>query len=480
MTVINKKTLGNIAKVSGSNILNLTASVLAGFLLPKILGVSDYGYYKTFTLYKSYIGWLHFGIVDGIYIKYGGYDYSDMEQSKFQYYTKTLVLIEGLVAITVALISISILHEDLLFIFLSLSIYIIIKNLTTYYQYISQITGRFTEYATRTILMSCMTVLIICLFYVLNRVFDLIISYSIFIISVILLETSVLGWYVYTYRRISFGCDKRYHDIDDVFSFAKNGLPLMVSNLVATLILTLDRQFVNVLFSKYDYAIYAFAYNMLALVTTATSAVSTVLYPTLKRTDANSLREDFPRLVNGMTILMFFCNFIYFPLDSFVKWFLPDYARSLDIFRIIFPGLAISATITIVMHNYYKAINRNLLYFRISLVVLGVSFFLNYFAYQLYYSMAAISCASIISMMIWLLLAQRLFVIEYNYSWKKNFVYIVIMCSVFYGSTSVNNLMIGFLIYFLALCFITILFHKHIATTMLYGFTKILKSVMRK
>ena len=58
----NKKTISDIIKVSLSNFLKLLAGILTGFLLPKILNITDYGYYKTFTLYISYVGIFHFGL----------------------------------------------------------------------------------------------------------------------------------------------------------------------------------------------------------------------------------------------------------------------------------------------------------------------------------------------------------------------------------------------------------------------------------
>ena len=142
------------------------------------------------------------------------------------------------------------------------------------------------------------------------------------------------------------------------FILLKIGFPLLFANLCATLILTLDRQFVNILFDTSTYAVYAFAYNMLSLVTVATSAIATVLYPTLKRSTKESMVENYPRLIALMLLLVFAANAVYFPLCWFVKWFLPKYNDSLVIFRIIFPGLAISSAVTVVMHNYYKVLGK--------------------------------------------------------------------------------------------------------------------------
>ena len=65
----------------------------------------------------------------------------------------------------------------------------------------------------------------------------------------------------------------------------KLGMPLLLANLCSTFLISLDRQFVSMLFTTEEYAVYAFAYSMLSLITVATSAVATVLYPVFKRMD---------------------------------------------------------------------------------------------------------------------------------------------------------------------------------------------------
>ena len=62
-----------------------------------------------------------------------------------------------------------------------------------------------------------------------------------------------------------------------------SGFVLLLADMVANLILTLDRQFVSALFDINTYSIYSFAYSMLRIVILAISAIATVLYPTLKR-----------------------------------------------------------------------------------------------------------------------------------------------------------------------------------------------------
>lgn len=65
-----------------ANIINLGFSILTSFLLPKFLSVETYATIKTFQLYVGYVGLLHLGYVDGMYIKNGGKKLSELSSEK--------------------------------------------------------------------------------------------------------------------------------------------------------------------------------------------------------------------------------------------------------------------------------------------------------------------------------------------------------------------------------------------------------------
>ena len=137
-----KKTAKNIIKVSLSNMIKLLAGVLVSFLLPRIIGVTDYGYYKTFTLYATYIGLLHFGFADGIYLKFGGKNYDELDRQSFRMYSFFLICLELFITLILTGISFFALKGDARFIILCLGVYAFSSNVANYYQIISQITNK--------------------------------------------------------------------------------------------------------------------------------------------------------------------------------------------------------------------------------------------------------------------------------------------------------------------------------------------------
>ena len=65
-----------------ANVINLIISLFTGFVLPKYLSIETYSSIKLFQLYITYIGILHLGFSDGMYLKYGGKSVAEINKSE--------------------------------------------------------------------------------------------------------------------------------------------------------------------------------------------------------------------------------------------------------------------------------------------------------------------------------------------------------------------------------------------------------------
>lgn len=455
-----KKVIKNFASVVTSNLTTILSGVFVGFILPKILNVDSYGYYKTFTLYLSYIGFFSLGIVDGIVLKYGDKDYEQINQRTFRSFFIWYFFIQLFFSFLICVASILFLQGTVRVIGIFVAVDMIAINVTGYFQQISQITQRFGEYSCRKILQSFLNILSICILHILFK-FGILVGHEIYILSIICINWGLSFWYVKTYRDIIFGNFIPLQDTKkEIEALIKEGFPLLFANLCSSFILTTDKQFVNLLFDNREFAIYSFAYNMLSLVTVATSAVSTVLYPTLKRTNNNKLKDTYDCLISVLLSFVFIALLVYFPLVPFVRWFLPQYVDSLMIFNIIFPGLAISSCITVIMHNYYKVSGKNLQFFKKSLLVLVISCITNGVAYMIFRSTSSISIASIITILIWYLYVEQDFVVVYGYSRWKNLIYMIVAMIGFYIISNFFTWYVGMIIYLIFITSLTLFTNK--------------------
>lgn len=437
----------DIFKVIASNLTTILSGVVVSFLLPKIISVSDYGFYKIFTLYFNYLGVLSLGIIDGIVLRFGGKNYEELDRRRFRSYFAWYSILHIVLTIAIVLISFFVNALDYKFLILILGANLIPANITGYFQQISQITQRFKEYSTRKILQSaCNILLILLLFFLYGKNFTAV-TYKLYLICLLAVNLALVMWYIWTYRDIIIGKrDPLSSTLKDVLSLSKLGFPLLLANMCSTLLLSLDRQFVSMLFSTEEYATYAFAYSILSLVTVATSSISIVLYPIFKRVDKSLLKDNYKNVNSILLVFVFFVMAVYFPMGYFVVWFLPKYTYSLSIFRIILPGLAISASITVVMHNYYKVLDLSTDFFKKSIVALAVSLVFNIVAFLLFGTRESISIASILALLVWYFYCRN-GLRNVCRGTQKDTAYMLLMCLAFYGCTAIQRFWLSGVLY---------------------------------
>ena len=129
-------------KVLMANVLTLVFSLLTNFILPKYLSVESYSEIKTFQLYITYIGILHFGYEDGMYLKYGGKRNDEISGDDLQTNLYTLRIFQ--IVVTAITVVIAIFLKDA--VFLAFSLAILPVNLVAYFKLLFQAIGEFGKY----------------------------------------------------------------------------------------------------------------------------------------------------------------------------------------------------------------------------------------------------------------------------------------------------------------------------------------------
>ena len=450
-----KTFIKNVLKVAFSNGISLLAGLAIGLIIPKLLGVRDYGFYKRYALYLSYVGLFHFGFIDGIYLKYGGKEYHDLDKPKFRTYTSFLLLLETIITVIIVLVAIFILKGDNKFIFLSLGVSLFITNITTYFKFISQITSRFNELSVMNILYSIFQIIIVGIIYLFSLN-----NYLEYISLLLIINLVIMIIYGYIYRDIIFGKRNKFkEEKSEIGLFFKIGLILLLSNIINIFIMNVNNQVVDIFYDETIFGIYSFSFTLLSIIATIISAISVVIYPLFKQLDSEKLKNNYSLANSLMLILIFVCITIYFPLCEFVKAYLGEYVDSLKIVRIIFPSIAITSTIMIIKHNYYKTFNLNKEYLILGIMAFVVMVGLNFGAFLVFGTLNAIAISTIIAFLLWYLFLEGFLSKRFNIKTLKELLYLVIMMSVFYGSSMIVNNYLGMAIYFVLIIVISLMFY---------------------
>lgn len=417
----------------------LVSNVLLGFLLPVVLGVEDYGYYKIYMLYVGYCGLVNFGFPDGIILRYGGCEYAQLGRPLFRTYTVLFVALESVMMLLVLGVSLF-LREPYNLIIGFVGLNLILCNVTLYYQYLSQATSRFREFSLQKTVQALAIILALVILLLLKQKSVLTrVSFVAMILIMQGISIGVLLWHIYIYRDVTFGERARLRDVKhEVKQVFQKGSVLTISYEVAQLILLMDRQFVSILYDIEVYAKYAFAYNILSCVTALITAISTVLFPMLKKIKKEDALEKFESTLILVMCLVGASMIGVYPVEWLVKWILPTYAEAIDYVRIIFPALIFTSGITIVGGTYYKVLDRIKNYLYISLASVAIAFLCNCIAVWGWNTPEAVSVASVVTTVIWFALVIGYLGKTYQVKWKSCLIYGVLLAVGFYGISALT------------------------------------------
>lgn len=436
----------DLLKVFSSNFINLLIGLVSGFIIPAFLSLDDYAYLKTFTLYISYVGLLHFGFIDGIYIKYGGAKESDINKSQLKAEHRFLLIFQFLVTLIALILGIFL--DDLILIAFSISILPI--NMQSLFKFFYQALGEFSIYSKIIILTPNLL-----LFFNLLIIFVLKIeNYMPFIIANIVTNYVVfLGLEYYFFSK--YKDDKILINYNELFKHIKVGFFIMIGNLSTMFFYSIDRWFVKFSLSTKDFAFYSFALSMLGIIQMLISSVTMIFYPYIARGQDEGAIQQIKKYLLIIGVLF---SGGYFAFELIISIFLEKYIPSLAIVSILFAQFPVVIIINAIFVNLYKARKQERKYVLTVIMMCLVSIVLNVIAMIFYNGNLSIAIASTISYFVWYFFSAKHF--SNLRSDKKEIFYLLIFLLLFSSCTLFMNWIIGMIVYYLGVILITYLLYK--------------------
>lgn len=431
-----------------ANFLNFLMGFVTGFIIPKFLGIDDYAYLKVFTFYVTYVGVSHFGFLDGIYIKYGAYDYKDLPRKKFRGYVRFLLLFQVIEAIILsALTFIIIKNENRIIIVLFTIFNMIILNLTSLWAFIHQFTKRFKLFSINTILTKLLYVI-----GSLGLIFSGLLGYLNYVILQTIINIIILLIYTYYNKELVFG---KADSVKEIFSDSKSligiGFFIMIGNFMSTIILGIDRIFVDRLFTIKDFAIYSFAYTLISLFYILLNSIQMVIYPYLTRAKKDTYKSVYEVIRISITMLISITLCAYFVIKFIVSEFLPQYVDSFRILIFLVPTVIYSGQMNILISNYYKVLHKTKEYTTNNIVAFILSLVSNLIACMIYKDISAIAFATLISFILWLMYSDWYFIKTIKVNVIRAYILEFLVIAIFLFSAYFFEWYIGLLVYILLL-----------------------------
>lgn len=367
------KIIKNISYSLVANLISTFVSLLTTLVLPKFFGyeITQYGYYQIFIFYIGYVGFFHFGWCDGLYLRDGGKEYSNLDFGLYSIQYKLLFVLEFLIALILILYAVIFTKSsDYKFIFIMIALNILLVIPQTMLSFILQTTNRIKEYANITIMSRFIygLLLIIIILFRLKDYKIIIVSYNIsYAFSLILSVIYCRDIVYFKAASLTFGVVEAVKNISV-------GSKLMFSNIVNLLITGVVRVGIQMRWDVSTYGKISLALSITNMFLILINAVSIVLYPMFKQKDEKKLIRIY-KIMNNMTMIFLFSILIlYYPIRNLLSYWLPQYSESLEYLALLFPLCVYSAKMNMIVSTYMKVLRFEKLMLLVNLCGLGVAF----------------------------------------------------------------------------------------------------------
>lgn len=353
-----------------ANGVNTLISLVLVLFVPKVLGVKEYSYWQLYLFYASYVGFFHFGWADGVYLRFGGKRYKDLDKSYFHTQFWMLTFMEILIAVLISIFAILFVNDGNKEITLIATGLCCIAQLPrTFLQYVLQSTDKIANYA-KNFLLEKMIYAILVVGMLVMGVKD----FRVLICADLIARTFTLILLVIECKDIVKGTEIHWKSgIYGAWQNISAGSKLMFASIASMLLTGIvrfaieDRWSVEV-FGKVSLTITASNLLMIFI-----NAVSTVIYPALKNLSEEKYTEVYKNLRNMLMILVLGLLLIYYPAKVILSWWLPQYAESLRYMALLFPMCVFESKMSMLVNTYFKALRKEKEIMKINWIMLAVT-----------------------------------------------------------------------------------------------------------
>lgn len=369
-----KKLAKNMIVSVAAQAVTLLVSFILYLVVPRYVSEYTYSYWQMYMLYIAYVGVLHFGLLDGLVLRYGAYDYNELDRSRIRSQFMMLLFMLSCFAVLLGVTSLFVFEGERRFVFLLVAVGIVTKNLATYNSYIFQITNRIERYAAVTIVQRGFFGLI-SVALLLGNV-DYFVWYCVADIAGDLLGFA-LG-VLFNRAQVYFGRGiPRREFMEETKANLSAGILLMLANWSSVLLIGSARMITEWRWGELVFGKVSFAFSLTNVFLTFVTAVSVVLFPSLKRLDREKLPEMYGNIRKAISLFMCFALVMFFPGSYIVEKWIPAYAVSLQYLAILVPIVVFSSKVNLLTNNYLKVYRKekSMLLVNLVSVALGAGLF---------------------------------------------------------------------------------------------------------
>lgn len=453
--ITTKKFAKNVVFSIIAQIVSLAVSFILTLIVPKFIDEYQYAYWQTYVLYVGYVGVLHFGLLDGLVLRYSKYDYEELDKTRLRSQFIILLIFTSIITLITATLSLTLFGTPNSIIFVFVSLGIVTKNIVTYCSYMYQITNRINKYViliiAQKIVYGLFVVILLCLrvndFYW-YCIADLCGDFIGIIIGSIFNKGLFFGK--------TLGVKESFTELKDNVS---SGIILMLANWSAMLMIGSAKMMTEWHWDELLFGKVSFAFSVSNIFLVFVTAISVVMFPSLQRIDAEKLPGLYKNIRNMLSPVLFFMMIFYFIGSWILNMWLPKYSESLVYLGIVLPIIIFSSKVNLLTNNYLKVYRKEKLMLLANAVSIAIGVGLFSLCVFVFDNLTALLVCVVAVVMFNSILSEIFVLKTIQVKIIKEFVIEALMTVGFILCASLLSLWIGFAVYcglFLIYCLINL------------------------
>lgn len=420
--------LKNFSYTFSSNLITLMVSTLVTLVVPRLIGVEDYGYWQLYMFYSTYVGFFHFGWNDGIYLRYGGESYKSLDKNKFFSQFIQLFAVQLIFALILVVFAGAFAEgPDRVFIFQMLALDMIILNVRYMFLFTLQATNLIKKYAVIMVADRILFMGIVLLLLLLGSR-----DYHLMIAADLLSKLISLLFGMYYCRDFVF---KRFSsfqlDIRESWRNINVGIKLLLANLASKLIIGIvrfgiERQWDVETFGRVSLTL-SISHFMMVFIT----GIGVVVYPILRRTSKAKLPLIYDLMRNFLMIISLSLLIFYYPARVILSAWLPEYAESLLYMALLFPMVIYEGRITLLINTYLKTLRHEKMMLRINAMTVLISAIFTIFTTVVWHNLNLAVLTILLGQMVRATIAELFLAKQLSISLSKDLILEIILTLIF-------------------------------------------------
>lgn len=456
---VEKNFITNVSFAFAAQGFSMIASVLTSLVVPKLLGVEQLSYWQLFIFYSGYVGLFHFGLSDGIYLRYGGTELNELDKPLIGSQYRLMTLWQALLcAAALPLVFAMVKVPERRLVWVCIAIYLLLANGCWFWGYLYQAANRTRVHSFATVLAKISFIVCICILVALHT--D---RFEIFIILFVVSQLVAFVYCAVVSRQFIFARGVPFRTtVSETIQNCRIGINLTISNIASSLVLGVGRIFVDMTQEISEFGLLSFSISLTNFFLQFISQISMVMFPALRQIQPERARQLLVSLRRNASFFLCLIMVFYIPLKKILLLWLPQYEVSLNYLGYLLPLCVFDGKMQLLYSTYLKVLRKEKKLLALNLFSLALSAVLCAFGTFVLKDLIAVVCFMVVAIAVRSLLASGIISRELKVPFDSGALWECSLSALFIFTNVKLNTWEAFFAYLLGYCAYLFVYRRYI------------------